>query len=123
VLAARVPEEFLHQVQASARANGRNASEEFIARARQSYEWEAAFKSARDVLANANKVAAATVKAELERKLREHGYTRVRDTNGRSMWVEAGAEPLELFNDDTRALLQEMFNHAAERAIQKLTGG
>lgn len=123
VLSVRVPEELYEKVQKSARASGRTVSEEAVWRAQQSYEWEAAHGTAGAMLAEAKKVAAATVKAELERKLREHGYTKVRDTNGRSMWVESGAEPLQLFNDDTRALLQEMFNHAAERAIQKLTGG
>ena len=120
VLSVRVPEELYEKIQKSARANGRTVSEEAVWRASLSYEWEAAHGTAHAMLAEAKKVASETGKAALERKLREAGYTRVRDTNGRSMWIEAGAQPLQLFNDDTRALLQEMLDRAAERTIEKM---
>src|SRR5215831_14562373 len=120
VLAARVPEEFLERIQTSARASGRNASEELIWQAQQGYKLAQAHATAAAVVAHANKVAAELMKATLELKLREAGYSRVRDTNGRSMWIESGAQPLQLFNDDTRALLQEMLDQAALRAVKEM---
>jgi hypothetical protein len=122
VLAARVPEEFYARILASAAASGRNASEELMWRAQQSYEWETAFKSSRDVLADAKKAAAETMTAALKRKLREEGYTRVNSMTG-AMWLEPGVSAVQFFNDDTRALIRELMELAAERAIQKLTGG
>lgn len=120
VLSVRVPEELYETIQKSARTSGRTVSEEAVWRAQQSYKWEAAHRTAQAMLAETKRVTAAVQKGALEQRLREEGYTRVRDTNGRSMWIEHGAEPLQLFNDDTRALLQEMLNRAAERAIEKM---
>ena len=123
VLSGRVEPEFVQQVKTSAKAAGRTVAEEVIFQARQGYVWGAAHGTVAAMLGEARGTVERTKRVSLEQMLREHGYTRVRDTNGRSMWIEAGAEPLQLFNDDTRALLQEMFDRAAERAIQKLKGG
>src|SRR5262245_25052951 len=95
VLAARVPEEFHARIVASAAISGRNASEELIWRAQQSYEWEAQFKSHRELLAQVNKAAA----ANLESMLRGLGYRKVHGIDGHAWfspgvdairWIEAG---------------------------------
>src|SRR5262245_28875076 len=71
VLSVRVPQELYEKVRASARASGRTVSEEAVWRTTQSYEWEAAFGTARAVLAEAQRTADTSLEAFLEQALRE----------------------------------------------------
>jgi Arc-like DNA binding dprotein len=123
VLAARVPEEFLAQLQASARAHGRNASEELIWRAQQGFEWEAKLGTAQAMLAETRRIADATLKVPLEQTLRERGYTKVQAIEG-AVWFEPGVNaPTWVFanvSPESRIVLQEMLDQAATRALEKL---
>jgi hypothetical protein len=125
VLAARVPEEFHARILASAAASGRNASEELIWRAQQGYEWEAKLGTAHAMLAEARRTADAALKVPLEQTLRERGYTKVQAIEG-AVWFEPGIDaPTWIFanvNAENRALLQEMLDLAAQRAIEKMKG-
>jgi hypothetical protein len=119
VLAARVPEEFHAQIVASAAISGRNASEELIWRAQQSYEWEAQFKSHRELLAQVNKAAA----ANLESMLRGLGYKKVHGIDGYA-WFPPGVDAIQWIfattSPESRVVLQEMFDQAAVRAIERM---
>jgi hypothetical protein len=119
VLAARVPEEFHAQILASAAISGRNASEELMWRAQQSYAWEAQFKSQRELLHDVNKVAA----QNLQPMMRQLGYTKVHGLNG-AAWFEPGVDAIQWIfanvNPESRVVLQEMLDLAAQRAVEKI---
>jgi hypothetical protein len=119
VLAARVPEEFYARILNSAAISGRNASEELIFRAQQSYEWEATLKSCRELQAHVRKVSATS----LQPMLRELGYTKVGGLNG-SAWFEPGVDTIQWIfanvSPESRAVLQEMLNQAATLAVEKV---
>jgi hypothetical protein len=56
--------------------------------------------------------------------LREEGYTKfwgmtVSGTPG-AMWLGPGMRAAQFFNDDTRALIRELMELAAEHAIEKM---
>jgi hypothetical protein len=126
VLAARVPEKFLARILASAAISGRNASEELIWRAQQSYEWEAARGTVEAMLTEARRTADATRKAALEQTLRERGYTKVRAIEG-AVWFEPGVHAATWIyanvDPESRVVLQEMLDQAATRAVEKMKGG
>jgi hypothetical protein len=119
VLAARVAEEFHAQILASAAISGRNASEELIWRAQQSYEWEAKFKSQRELLRDVNRVAA----TNLHPMLRRLGYKKVDGING-TAWFEPGVDAIQWIfanvDSESRVVLQEMLDQAATRAVEKV---
>jgi hypothetical protein len=120
VLAARVPEEFLTRIQASARAHGRNASEELMWLAEHGLNLlttleeagairEHAYSEANAVLAAAQRFASEDLTAELQRR----GYTYVRGTNG-GAWFDPGVNAIQWILDDS-----ELLERAATRALQK----
>jgi hypothetical protein len=133
VLSVRVPEELYEKVQVSARASGRTFSEESVWSIQQRYEWESAFEATRamlaetrrqcaSMLAETRRAADASLKVPLEQTLRERGYTKVAAIEG-VVWFEPGVSAptwiFSNFNSDTRLLLQEMFDQAAMRALER----
>jgi|SRR6516164_5480256 hypothetical protein len=120
VLAARVPWDFYEKVQASAVVSGRNASEELIWRAEQSYAWEEAHKSVEELLAKTKRIVSENLKTQLQIELRQQGYTPIRTIEG-LIWFSPGMNALAwLFtNAVDRTVLQEMLDLAADRAIEK----
>jgi hypothetical protein len=126
VLSARVPAEDYAMVSKAAEASGRTVSEEAVWRIRQSFEWEKAFGETRAVLAEANETASKVAKASLEGELRRQGYIRHWGING-SAWFEPGVNTIQWifgsFGPDTRALLEEMLERAATRAVEKVRIG
>jgi hypothetical protein len=91
-------------------------------RAEQSYQWEAAFKSRENLLAEANRIAGETLKARLHSELRRQGYTRVSGMEG-AAWFEPGVHAIKWIfanvDAESRMVLQEMLDLAAERAVKK----
>jgi hypothetical protein len=123
VLSARVSESFQAMVREAARASGRTISEEVIWRAEQSFVWERAHVDARSVLAEANSVATKNLEARLQEEMRRLGYTRIRGMNG-AAWFEPGVNAIQWifdsFDSSSRAVLEEMLERAAARALEKL---
>jgi len=122
ILAARVTEEFRARIIASAAISGRNVSEELIWRAEQSYEWEKAHGTAQAMLAGVRRATEAAKKLSLNQTLSERGYTEFKVLGG-SAWFEPGVPaPRWIFapNAESRSVLQEMFDQAAMRAIEKM---
>jgi hypothetical protein len=118
VLAARVPEQFHAQILASAAISGRNASEELMARAQQSYEWEAARGTVNAMLAEAKRITARAQKVALEQTLQERGYTKVQGIEG-AAWLEPGVSASRwIFANIDPIVLQKMLDRAAMRALE-----
>src|SRR5262245_21050150 len=105
VLAARVPKEFHARILASAAISGRNASEELIWRAQQSYEWEAARGTIQAWLAEARRAH----EGSLEAALRNRGYLSVAMLPQGTAWIspDADKEKMNLAIDATK-LAQDM---------------
>src|SRR5262245_22985270 len=134
VLAARVPAEFRARIVASARAHGRNASEELMWLAEQGLNWlrdlekaganlNNAYAEASAVLAAAQRFASEDVKVGLEVELQRRGYTYVRGMNG-GAWFDPGIDAVTWafmnVGEESRGVLQEMLDQAAMRAVEKM---
>jgi hypothetical protein len=91
VLSVRVPAEFYAEVTQAAQQSGRTISEEVIARARHSFEWEKTFGDARKLMADARRVMA----GELRQAMIGAGYTPVVSSSG-VLWAEPGSEVSEV---------------------------
>jgi hypothetical protein len=118
VLAARVPELFHARILASAAISGRNASEELIWRAEQSYEWEEARGTVQGWLAESRRTIDAAKEVPLEQTLRERGYTYVRGMNG-GAWFDPGVYAIQWIAENS---MGELLERAATRALQKQKG-
>jgi hypothetical protein len=116
VLAARVPEDFHARILTSAALNGRNASEELIWRAQQSFEYEARREADLKLLRDAQKMTA-------EGLLQQLGYTKVHTSSG-PVWFPPGVNVIDWItatsSSGDRIVLQDMLDRAAFRALEKL---
>ena len=131
VLSFRVSQELYNRVRESAEAapTYRSISEEAEWRLDQSYDWERAVGSvseaeekARKILREATDVATNVAGKLMEAELRRQGWKKVIGVNGEA-WFSPGVKAIEWifgnFSLESRAVLQEMLDRAAERAIQK----
>jgi hypothetical protein len=129
-----VPEPFLAQIQASADAHGRNASEELMWLAERGLILEAAFveagairekaaNEARALLAEAKRVISDIAKTGVRAELRQLGYSEVYGADLTPIgWCNPGVSPSQWFttmDPERRAVLQDMFNQAAAYAAEK----
>jgi hypothetical protein len=114
VLSARVPKEFHAKILAAAAISGRNASEELMWRAEQSFEWEEARGTIEAWLAAARRARAVSTakKLPIEQMLQEWGFTKVPATDGTD-----DAPKWAVTNE---AVVREMLEMAAIRQLEKM---
>jgi hypothetical protein len=86
VIAGRVPESLHRLIKKAAKKSGRSMSDELAWRAGLSFEWEQKFGEARQLIADAYRVTAGT----LRQAMIDAGYTPVSTSNGRA-WFEPGS--------------------------------
>jgi hypothetical protein len=110
VLSARVPKEFHARILASAAISGRNASEELIWRAEQSYAWEETRGTIEAWLAAARRATKWTKKLPVNQMLQQWGFTKIEATDGgKPKWV--------ITNEDA---VRDMLELAARRELERM---
>lgn len=105
-------DETLHRkLKKSAEKRGLSLNSEILNRLEQSFQWDEAAGSARQLLADARKA----VEKDLKSALLANGYTRLPGLNG-GAWLEPGLDPLKVaFWTEPTA-----FQEAQEKAIRQI---
>lgn len=117
VIAVRVPESLHQRIKDEASSSGRSMSEEMAWLLGRAFEWQDTFGEAQEMLAEARQATTEALRARMHRE----GWTSVTGVGG-TVWFEPGVEANQWFVSNTpQAVVEDIAERAAIRAIQKVT--